>query len=175
MFKMQFFQLNSSLEYASRFVVAVSISKKWVGQKGPMSKIFNYVSPSNEGRHIVLVWFFLLLLLGEACPLFDLKVKGQGPSKVIMAWYTSPYGHAPTYQISLTYLQRQNCYGPDKKILFKKQLFDLEVKGIFEIVEQVIQAWFGSVYPFHKPLRRLLSVNWPKPGYTSITCSTISY
>jgi hypothetical protein len=27
----------------------------------------------------------------------------------------------------LTYLERQKCYGPDKKILFKKQLFDLEV------------------------------------------------
>ena len=40
-----------------------------------------------------------------------------------------PYGHAPTYQISLTYLERQKCYGPDRKILFKKQLFDLEVKG----------------------------------------------
>ena len=40
-----------------------------------------------------------------------------------------PYGHASTYQISLTYLERQKCYGPDKKILFKKQLFDLDVKG----------------------------------------------
>jgi hypothetical protein len=29
----------------------------------------------------------------------------------------------------LTYLERQKCYGPDKKILFKKQLFDLGVKG----------------------------------------------
>jgi hypothetical protein len=29
----------------------------------------------------------------------------------------------------LTYLERQKCYGPDKKILFKKHLFDLEVKG----------------------------------------------
>jgi hypothetical protein len=29
----------------------------------------------------------------------------------------------------LTYLERQKCYGPDKEILFKKQLFDLEVKG----------------------------------------------
>ena len=28
-----------------------------------------------------------------------------------------------------TYLERQKCYGPDKKILFKKQLFDIEVKG----------------------------------------------
>jgi hypothetical protein len=42
---------------------------------------------------------------------------------------TPPYGHAPTYQISLTYLKRKKCYGTDKKILFKKHLFDLEVKG----------------------------------------------
>jgi hypothetical protein len=42
---------------------------------------------------------------------------------------TPPYGHAPTYQISLTYLEDKNCYDPEKKILFKKQLFDLEVKG----------------------------------------------
>ena len=60
---------------------------------------------------------------------FDLEVKGQGPMKVIMVCDTPPYGHAPTYQISLTYLERQNCYDLDKKILFKKQLFDLEVKG----------------------------------------------
>jgi hypothetical protein len=59
-------------------------------------------------------------------PLFDLEVKGQGPTKIIMARCTPPYGHAPTYQISLTYLERQKCYGSDKKILFKKQLFDLE-------------------------------------------------
>ena len=46
-----------------------------------------------------------------------------------LQYVTPPYGHAPTYQISLTYLERQKCYGPDKKILFKKQIFDLEVKG----------------------------------------------
>ena len=40
---------------------------------------------------------------------------------------TPPYGHAPTYQISLTSLERQKCYDPEKKMLFKKQLFDLEV------------------------------------------------
>jgi hypothetical protein len=50
-------------------------------------------------------------------------------AKVITVRDTPPYGHAPTYHISLTYLERQKCYGPDKKILFKKQLFDLEVKG----------------------------------------------
>ena len=61
--------------------------------------------------------------------LFDLEVKGQGPTKVITLRDTPPYGHAPTYQISLTYLERQKLYGPDKKILFKKQLFDPELKG----------------------------------------------
>ena len=61
--------------------------------------------------------------------LFDLEVKGQGPMKVIMVHDTPPYGHALTYQISLTYFERQKCYGPDKKILFKEVLFDLEVTG----------------------------------------------
>ena len=37
--------------------------------------------------------------------LFDLEVKGQGPTKVIMVRDTLSYGHAPTYQISLTYLK----------------------------------------------------------------------
>jgi hypothetical protein len=46
-----------------------------------------------------------------------------------MVWDTPPYGHAPTYQILLTYPERQKCYGPDKKILFKKQLCDLDGKG----------------------------------------------
>jgi hypothetical protein len=36
------------------------------------------------------------------------------PTKVIMVCDTPPYGHAPTYQISLTYLERQKSYGPDK-------------------------------------------------------------
>jgi hypothetical protein len=45
--------------------------------------------------------------------LFDLDVNGQGPTKVITVRDTSPYDHAPTYQISLTYLERQKCYGPD--------------------------------------------------------------
>jgi hypothetical protein len=32
--------------------------------------------------------------------LFDLEVKGQGPTKVITVCDTPPYGHAPTYQIN---------------------------------------------------------------------------
>jgi hypothetical protein len=46
--------------------------------------------------------------------LFYLEVKGQGPTKVITVRDTPPYRHAPTYQISLTYLERQKSYGPDK-------------------------------------------------------------
>jgi hypothetical protein len=47
--------------------------------------------------------------------LFDLDVKGQGPTKVIMVRDTPPYGHAPTYQISLTYLERQKMLWPGQE------------------------------------------------------------
>ena len=70
-----------------------------------------------------------ILFKKQLLTLIDLEVKDQGPMKVITVRDTPPYGHAPTNQISLTYLERQKCYGPGKKILFKKQLFDLEVKG----------------------------------------------
>jgi hypothetical protein len=46
--------------------------------------------------------------------LFDLEVKGQGSTKVMTVCDTPPYGHAPTCQISLTYLKKQKNYGPDK-------------------------------------------------------------
>jgi hypothetical protein len=59
--------------------------------------------------------------------LFDLEVKGQDPTKVITVCNTPPYGHAPHTKYHWP-ISRQKCYGPDKKILFKKQLFDLEVK-----------------------------------------------
>ena len=39
--------------------------------------------------------------------LFYLEIKGQCPTKVIMVHDRPPYGHAPTYQISLSYLVRQ--------------------------------------------------------------------
>ena len=48
--------------------------------------------------------------------------------KVITVCDTPPYGHAPTYQISLTYPERQKCYGPDNKILFKKSYLTLRSK-----------------------------------------------
>jgi hypothetical protein len=47
--------------------------------------------------------------------LFDLEVKGQGPTKVIMVRDTPPYGHAPTYQLSLTYLERKKIMARTRK------------------------------------------------------------
>jgi hypothetical protein len=93
-------------------------------------------SKSNEGhygmRHTAL-WSCThipnIIDLSRKKKIFDLEVKARGPMKVITVCDTPPYDHAPTHQASLTYLERQKCYGPDKKILFKKQLFDLEVKG----------------------------------------------
>ena len=43
---------------------------------------------------------------------------------VMMVHSTLSNCHAPTYNISLTYLERQKSYGPDKLL----QLFDLLVK-----------------------------------------------
>jgi hypothetical protein len=37
--------------------------------------------------------------LSQKKQLFDLKVKGQGPTKVIMVCDTPPYGHAPTLKV----------------------------------------------------------------------------
>ena len=58
--------------------------------------------------------------------LFDLEVKGQGPTKVITVCDTPPYGHALTYQTSLTYLERQMLWpGKENNTFF---LIDLEDK-----------------------------------------------
>ena len=69
--------------------------------------------------------------------LFDLDAKGQGPTKVITVRETPLCGHAPTYEISLTYLERQKSYGPDKlrweaeaeEKIRLKQYVSLRLKG----------------------------------------------
>ena len=62
--------------------------------------------------------------------LFDLEVKGQGPRKVITVRDTPPYGHAPTYEISMTYLERQKGYGLDK--LCQEEAEEVEEKIILK-------------------------------------------
>jgi hypothetical protein len=96
--------------------------------------------------------------------LFDLEVKGQGSTKVIMVHDTPPYGHASTYQISLTYVERQKCYDPDKKILFKKQLFDLEVKGHYGT--RHIALWSCNHIPNIIDLSRKTKMLWPRQENT---------
>ena len=49
--------------------------------------------------------------------------------KVITVRDTPHDGHAPTYQISLTYFERRKCYGPDKKIILKNNYLSLRSKG----------------------------------------------
>ena len=68
--------------------------------------------------HLQTIFQWTVLL--DLFELFDLEVKDQGPTKVIMVRDTPPYGYAPTYEISLTYLERQKCYGLDKKNYLKK-------------------------------------------------------
>ena len=43
--------------------------------------------------------------LSQKKQLFDIEVKGQGPTKVITVRDTPPYGHTLVYQIPLTYLK----------------------------------------------------------------------
>jgi hypothetical protein len=45
--------------------------------------------------------------------------------KVITVHDTPPYGHAPTYQISLTYLERQKGYG--RKYLIRHN-YNIQIK-----------------------------------------------
>jgi len=60
--------------------------------------------------------------------LFDLEVKGQGPTKVIMVCDTLPYGHAPTYQISLTYLKTKMLW-PRQEYYLKNNYLTLRSRS----------------------------------------------
>jgi hypothetical protein len=132
-----------SLRYVTHHLMVMHPHTKYHWQKcyGPDKKILfkkqffwprGQRSRSNEGHYGM--WHTALwgcthipniIDLSQKKQLFDLEVKGQRSQR----YATVPYGHAPTNQISLTYLERQKCYGPDKKILFKKQLFAIQVKG----------------------------------------------
>ena len=76
--------------------------------------------------------------------LFDLEVKDQGPTKVRD---TPPYGHAPTYQISLIYLERQHCYGPDKKILFN--FFYLTLRSKVKVSRRSLRSATHRIMVMH--------------------------
>ena len=62
---------------------------------------------------------------------FYLEVKGQGPTKVITVRDTPPYGHAPTYQISLTYLisKDKNVMARTRKYYLKNNYLTLRSRS----------------------------------------------
>ena len=87
-------------------------------------------------------------------PLFYLEVKGQGPTKVIMVWGTPPYGHAPTYQISWTYLETKMLWSGQENTI-KKQLFDLEVndQGPTKVITVHDTPPYGHAYTNYLPMK----------------------
>ena len=72
-----------------------------------------------------------------------LEVKGQGPTKVIMVCDTPPYGHAPTYQISLTYLERQKSYSPDNLL---REEAEEEAEAEEEVEEKIRLKQYVSLH-----------------------------
>ena len=83
---------------------------------------------------------------------------------------TPPYGHAPTYQISLTHLERQKSYGPDKlrweeveeeaeaeeeeKIRLKQYVF-LRSKGRHNNNYMILELQISIKNIFNKPCQKL--------------------
>jgi hypothetical protein len=97
--------------------------------------------------------------------LFDLVVKGQGPTKVIVVCDTPPYGHAPTYQILLTYLERQKSYGPDKlrweeaeEKIRLKQYVSLRSKGRHKTYDILKDTLLKIIFAESLPTRQIWSM-----------------
>ena len=85
-----------------------------------------YVTHCLMVMHIQTICPWTVLL--DLFELFDLEVKGQGPTKVIMVCDTPPYGHAPTYQLSLTYLESQKFMARTRKYYLKNNYLTLRSK-----------------------------------------------
>jgi hypothetical protein len=74
---------------------------------------------------------YLTMHIRTICPwtvLLDLFDLGQGPTKVITVCDTPPYGHAPTYQLSLTYLEEKNVMACTRKYYLKNNHLTLRSK-----------------------------------------------
>jgi hypothetical protein len=106
-----------SLRYATHRLMDMHPHTKyhWPIMKETIIWPWGQRSRSHEGHYgtwHTALWSYThipnIIDLSQKKQLFDPKVKGQGPIKVIMVCDIPPYGHAPTYQISLTYLERNN-------------------------------------------------------------------
>ena len=79
--------------------------------------------------------------------IFDLKVKGQGQTVIMMVREIVFHHYTTTYQISLTYLKRQKVIAQTQKKKKKKyKLFDLKIKGQNEVTME-------HDTPFHDYIR----------------------
>jgi hypothetical protein len=66
-----------------------------------------------------------------------------------------------------TYLERQKCYGPGKKTLLKKQLFDLEVKGPMKVIMVCDTLPYGHAPTYQISLTYLKTkMLWPRQENT---------
>ena len=72
--------------------------------------------------------------------IFYLGVKGQGQTDVMFVRDTPSYGHEHTYQRSLTYLDRQNCYCPDNL----HQLFNLYLTFGSKVNVKQMSWWYAT-------------------------------
>jgi hypothetical protein len=78
---------------------------------------------------------------------FDLEVKGQGPTKVITVCDTPPYEDAPTYQISLTYLKRNNYLTLRSKVPTVRNsalCTHIHVPNIIDLSRKTKMLWPGQ-------------------------------
>jgi hypothetical protein len=85
--------------------------------------------------HLKLIFTLLnpcLPFIKLSSKIFDLKVKGQGQTVIMMARETLSHHKTITNQISLTYLKRQKLIAQTQTHR-KYQLFDLKVKGQTEV------------------------------------------
>jgi hypothetical protein len=59
-------------------------------------------------------------------------------------------------------ISRQKCYGPDKKTLFKKQLFDLEVKdqGPTKVITVRDTPTYGHAHTNYLPMNSFVGFVW---------------
>jgi hypothetical protein len=100
--------------------------------------------------------------------LFDLEDKDQGPTKVITVCDTPPYGHAPTYQISLTYPERQKCYGPTRKYYI---FFYLTLRSKVEVPQRSLWYVRHRLMVMHPNTK----YNWPISKDTNVIVWTRKY
>jgi hypothetical protein len=93
LFKKQLFDLEVKGQGLTKVIMECDTLTIWSGWNSEAILIaYFYVSPSNEGRHIVLVWFFLpllLLLLSEACPDHNFFVFPTTLNHVLISPYRS--------------------------------------------------------------------------------------